>query len=359
MDMRKKKILVDLSILKNIYCGLGQVALNYGRYFAENYTGNEEYELYLLMPKKMFGLFGNKVKYVPSNKINKHFPCFMSKYDVWHSIHQLSRFKSAYKDTKVILTIHDFNFIYEKQNNPKKAARYLKKIQLKINRADKIICISEFAKKETKKYTDLHGKNIQVIHNGVEKLDGEKTRKPDFIKNEKPFFFTIGQIKEKKNFHVLLPLMKLFPNKELYIAGQTGTSYTDLIKNTIETENIANVHLVGTVNNEERIWLYKNCEAFVFPSLFEGFGLPVIEAMYFGKPVFSSKETSLKEIGGNRAFFWDDFNPESMKKVINENLDQFYSSPNEARKNIEYAESFSYKKHMEQYLNVYMKLIRN
>ena len=356
--MKKKKILVDLSILKNINCGLGQVALNYGKYFAENYTGNEDYELYLLLPKKMFGLFGNKVKYVPASKLYKHFPFFMPKFDVWHSIHQLSRFEPTYKDTKVILTIHDFNFIYEKQDNPEKVSRYLKKIQRKIDRADKITCISEFAKKETEKYAQLRGKNIQVIYNGVERLDETKAMKPDFVKSDKPFFFTIGQIKPKKNFHVLLPLMKLFPDKELYIAGQDEGAYADSIKQTIKDENIENAHLVGAISNEERIWLYKNCEAFVFPSLFEGFGLPVIEAMYFGKPVFSSKETSLKEIGGDRAFFWDNFSPESMKKVIDDHLAPFYSSPIEPLKNIEYAESFSYEKHMAQYIKIYKEELK-
>jgi len=151
-------------------------------------------------------------------------------------------------------------------------------------------------------------------------------------------------------------MMKLFPDKELYIAGEKNSKYGDLIERRIREGNLTNVHLVGTVTNEERTWLYKHCEAFLFPSLFEGFGLPVIEAMQFGKPVFSSKETSLKEIGGEYAFFWDNFEPEEMKKVIDKHLDNFYQSSVLAEKNKSYAFSFSYQKHIERYLNIYRQL---
>jgi len=353
MKMRKK-ILIDLSILKYKYCGLGQVAFNYGEYFKKNYTLSEGYELYLLVPRKEFGAFGNDVKYVARGFFHKTFPFLIPKVDVWHAIHQLSPFKPFSKKTKYILTIHDFNFIYEK--TPEKARQYLKKIQRKVDRADKIVCISFFSKQECERYIDLKGKEIEVIYNGVERLDNAKSQCPDFVEKDKPFFFTIGQIVKKKNFHVLLPLMKSFPDKKLYIVGESKKEYGDFLECLIQEENLTNVHLVGTVSNEERVWLYKHCEAFLFPSLLEGFGLPVIEAMQFGKPVFSSKETSLKEIGDKYAFFWDSFEPQEMKKVIDEHLNSFYQAPVLAEKCKAYALSFSYQNHIERYLNIYLAI---
>ena len=351
----KKRILIDLSILKHKYCGLGQIALNYGEYFKKHYTASGEYELYFLLPRNMVGTFGNDIKYVAANFFRKRFPFLMPKVDVWHAIHQLVSYRPYSKKTKYLLTIHDFNFVYEKKS-PEKIRRYLDKIHSKVNRADKITSISQFAKQESERYMDLKGKDIEVVYNGVERLDTHEAKRPDFIKKDNPFFFTIGQIRNKKNFHVLLPLMKLFPNKELYIAGEKNSAYGDLIELKIKEENLTNVHLVGSVTNEERAWLYKHCEAFLFPSLLEGFGLPVIEAMQFGKPVFSSKETSLKEIGDQYAFFWDNFEPEEMKKVIDEQLDNFYKSPALAEKNRAYAFSFSYQRHIESYLNIYLKM---
>jgi len=354
--MKRKKILVDLSILKNINCGLGQVALNYGKYFMQHYSATEGYDLFILLPKKMIGDFGTEVKYISSSWWRKHFPILIPKFDVWHSIHQLSRFRPIYRDTKFILTIHDFNFLYEK--GELKSGLYLKKIQRKIDRAYRIICISNFSKSETERLTNLKGKKVEVIYNGVEQFESDCSKQPDFIKKEKPFFFSIGEIKKKKNFHVLLPLMKMFPEKELYIAGRLGSPYADQILSVIKSENISNVNLVGEITNEERVWLYKNCEAFLFPSLFEGFGLPVIEAMNFGKPVFTTEETSLKEIGGGLTYIWTNFETIYMKSVMDENLTTFYSTPIKAKQNIEYAKSFSYDKHMTGYIKIYNQLLK-
>ena len=152
--------------------------------------------------------------------------------------------------------------------------------------------------------------------------------------------------------------MKMFPDKELYIAGKLGSPYAEQIKSDIESENISNVSLVGEITNEERVWLYKNCEAFLFPSLFEGFGLPVIEAMNFGKPVFTTEETSLMEIGGGLTYIWNNFEPTYMKDVLDEHLKTFYSTSIRAQQNIEYAKTFSYEKHMSEYLKVYNQLLK-
>lgn len=355
--MRKKRVLIDLSMLKNINCGLGQISLNYAHYFMKNYKASEEeFQLYLLLPKKMFGMFGNEVKYVNSTSlINKYLPFFYPKVDLWHNTHQLSRFMPTSYKAKNILTIHDCNFMYEKTERKQK--KYLRKIQKRIDRADVLTFISEFTENDVKKFTNVGNKEMIVIHNAVEQFDANLGKKPAFVGNNKPFFFTIGEIRRKKNFHTLLPLMKLFPEKELYIAGIDKGAYANEIRNTIIAENLTNVHLVGPISSNERIWMYANCQAFLFPSLFEGFGLPVIEAMSFGKPVFSSQETSLKEIGGNHAFFWNSFEPEEMKKVIDDNLDKYLSSPERIQANIDYAQSFSYKNHMAKYFSLYKRML--
>ena len=354
--MKKKRILVDLSILKNVNCGLGQIALNYGNFYKNEFIPSLLFDVYLLVPKKFIGQFGSNVKYIESAWWYKFFPCLLPKMTVWHAIHQRSHFSPFWKSTKYLLTIHDFNFAYEKTG--KKRDKYLSDIQKNINRADKITCISHFAKADTERLADTKGKSIDVIYNGVEHLDQDLAQKPSFVQNEKPFFFTIGEVKEKKNFHTLIDLMKLFPEKMLYIAGNKGNNYAQQIVQRIKTEHIENVFLTGIVTNNERIWLYRNCEAFLFPSLFEGFGLPIIEAMSFGKPVFSSTKTSLKEIGGNCAFFWDNFTPEHMQEVINKNLDTFYKNPNLAKQNIDYAMSFSYGRHIKTYWQIYLQLLQ-
>lgn len=357
--MRKqKKILVDLSELSNTYCGLKQVALAYGNYFKENYRRKEAgYSLTLLMPREMFGMFGKEVYYTSSSSwLHKHCRYLFPPFDVWHATHQLSRFKPAYSRTKFILTIHDLNYLYETTGEEREKKH--RRLQRKARRANEIVCISEFTKRETERNLKLGGKTCKVIYNGVENILRKPALKPSKEIKE-PFFFTIGTIMKKKNFHVLLDMMKLMPSKHLYIAGDsTLEEYGKMIENRIEMEGIKNVSLLGIVSEEEKNWLYMNCEAFLFPSLFEGFGIPVIEAMQFGKPVFSSRETSLKEIGGNFAFFWKNFHPEEMKKLIEENLGDFYCNKDFIKEEIEYANSFSYAKHFEAYMELYIEHFR-
>lgn len=350
---KQRRILVDLSELSNTFCGLKQVALAYGNYFKENYQRKEaDYSLTLLMPRKMFGMFGNEVHYISSSSwLLKHCRYLFPRFDVWHATHQLSRFKPAYPTTKFILTIHDLNYLYETTGEQREQKH--RRLQRKVRRADEIVCISGFTKQEVKKNLKLDGKICKVIYNGVENISKNPARKPD-EEIKKPFFFSIGTIMKKKNFHVLLDLMKLMPDKHLYIAGDSSLEeYGAIIEKRIEAEEIKNVTLLGIVSEEEKVWLYANCEAFLFPSLFEGFGIPVIEAMQFGKPVFSSQETSLKEIGGDFSFFWKNFNPHEMKELIDENLTGFDRNQDFIRKGKEYADLFSYSKHFEEYMKLY------
>lgn len=351
----KKTLLVDLSYLKDLNRGYGQIALNYANYFKENYNPEtSNYDLTLLVPKEFIGSFGNKVKYISStNWFREHFRYLMPQFDVWHNLQYPSRFRPYSKSTKYIFTIHDLNILsLEYEGTQRNVDKNFRRISRHIKQAAVITTISEFSKEQILKHFNLSSTSLKMIYNGVENIVGNPASKPNISIN-KPFFFSLSVFRPKKNFHVLLDMMKLMPDTHLYIAGYNNTEYGKMIKERIKKENIENITLSGIISEEEKNWLYANCKAFLFPSLFEGFGLPVIEAMQFGKPVFSSKETSLKEIGGNFAFFWDNFEAKEMKLLIDESLDAFYSDEKFISDEIEYAGSFSYKKHFEQYEEIY------
>lgn len=343
-----KKVLLDLSVLKHINCGLGQVAYNYGVYFS-NHTF-DDLEITLLLPKKYFGAFGSNVKYLESKEIYTIFPCLIPQFDVWHSIHQLSRFSPSRKATKNILTIHDLNFLYEKEAD--KIEKYRKKIAKKIDRADIITVISNFVKNDVCKNFEIK-KSIEVIYNGVEFLTSDGEQKPKSVNDSTPFIFSIGQMFPKKNFHVLLDAMKLLPQFNLYLVGKKTTEYGQMIENRIKGENIKNVFLLGEIEHIEKIWMYNHCEAFVFPSLFEGFGLPIIEAMFFRKPVISSDKTSLREIGADQVEFLDNFSPDEIAQKILLAIEKAKKFPETLDMKFRYASSFSYQKHFEEYLKLY------
>lgn len=350
-------ILIDLYMLKYPHCGFGQIAWNYARYFKESYVPQPNIEITLLVPPKYKGAFGNNVKYVTGIFFRRYISRLFPKYDLWHSTDQIPRFKPYSKDTTYLLTIHDFNHEYEKTGVALKHAQ--NRINKHIKRADHLIYISQFAASDGKRFSICPDTPHKIIYNGVENLSICKDEVPAGINPNKPFFFTIGEVRQKKNFHVLLDVMKAFPEYELYIAGPHPTDYAKQMIERIEKENITNVHLLGRVDNQHRVWLYRNCKAFLFPSLFEGFGLPVIEAMQFGKPVFSSDKTSLKEIGGKCAYFWTNFEPDYMVKVMKEGLSDFDSNPNRSIAAKEYAASFSYERNIQSIMDFYKELLKD
>ena len=356
-NIQKKKVLIDLSVLKHPYCGLGQIALNYLRLINSLDTDELPFRIVLLVPRKYFGCCGNKVDYVPRKRIYKFLPWLYPKVDVWHAIHQLSPFMPYSSHTRYLLTIHDFNFMYEKSD--KVSAQYKQRIQRRIDLAQTVVCISEFTKSELYKYMHVEDNlPVRVIYDGVEFPQKDVlVAQPEFVapQHSKQFFFSIGEVKEKKNFLSIVKMMKYFPERHLYIAGKDNAPYADTIRKYISDNNLSNVTLTGIVSNSARLWLYQHCEAFLFPSLFEGFGLPVIEAMSLGKPVFCSKETSLKEIGGNQACFFTSFEAEEMAQLIKDNLTQLQEQQ-AVQARADYARRFNYDKHFKQYLDLYTQL---
>lgn len=290
---------------------------------------------------------------VPVRRINKFFPFTLPKVDVWHAVNQQRKLLRIAGGTKFIFTIHDFNFLTEKK--PWKAKMYLRRMQNKVNKAAVVTTISHYVADVIRQHVDLKGKEIRVIYNGVERIDTLEGIKPSFATG-RPFFFTIGQIRRKKNFHLLVDVMRHFPEYDLYICGDAHFAYAEEVRNLIRENQLTNVFLTDVISQSEKIWLYRNCEAFLFPSEGEGFGLPVVEAMQFGKAVFAANRTSLPEVCNGHAIMWEHLDTESMVESIREHLPDFYKDKERLEKIKGHAASFSYEKHIQAYLDLYREL---
>lgn len=349
----RKKVLVCLDRLKHPNCGLGQVSKNIGRKLLE--TNTPELDFSFLLPASGSEEFENKIDTVNLIPHRNFFDGYMGKFDICHVTHQLPSFKFGAAKRNLI-TIHDLNFLFTKSKTKKK--RYLKKLQRNIYKSDAIAFISEFTKKISYKNLDIPGnKIVRVIYNGVT-APGLHFEKPDWLGHKK-FLFSIGQFLEKKNFHVLLPFIKLLPeNIILVIAGENDTNYGTRMRQLVAEQNLkGRVFLPGGISELQKNYLYHHCEAFLFPSIAEGFGLPVIEAMLSNKPVFCSNRTSLEEIGGAFAFFWTDFDPENMLKIFNYGLEKFNNEEFKQHQR-EYAKTFTHEKNTQEYLKLYKELVK-
>lgn len=346
------KVLVDFYRLKEVNSGLGYFSNQLGRSLLSNQT--DSLDVTFMLPRSAGFVLPPPAKIIFTSFFKMIFSRFNNEFDVWHATSQFPMVYPGPK-TKFILTIHDLNFLIEKPKG--KRSRYLKKMQNKLDRADVVTTISFYTKYIVEKNLSLNGKKIHVIYNGVESPESFPSCRPNWMPDKK-FFFSVGYFTVKKNWQAIIDLMTEFDDYHLIISGYKDTKFGKYCENFITQKGLNDrVILSGVVSNEEKSWLYSNCSAFLFPSLAEGFGMPVVEAMKMGKPVFLSTYTSLPEIGGDVAFFFDNFEKDHMKQQIEKGLAAYLSDPKGYSKKIkEHAAKFDWNLAAKQYIELYKSL---
>jgi len=355
---RKKSVFLETHNINNRATGFG--TFNYELIKGLEQLPFDNLELYLnsKKPNELKSEFGDKFKYqqyIGAHRYKNFRP--LKKYDLWHSVNQNSKIEPRY-DTKYLLTVHDVNFVEEISSdmNHKRNLAFIEKLK----KSTAITYISEFAKKQTHQYFNVPNVPEHIIYNGnpISNILDTSNFTPNII-SEKPFFFSIGDFIERKNFQSIVKMMIHITDFNLIIAGNNDKPYGEEIKNCIVENKLENrVFLTGKVSEIEKQYYLKNCTAFLFPSVREGFGLPPIEAMKFGKPVFLSDKTSLPEIGGKNAYYWENFDSEYMKSILFDSLNSFNNNKTELELLlIERANSFDWKIAAEEYLKVYRKCL--
>jgi glycosyltransferase involved in cell wall biosynthesis len=315
-----------------------------------------QFNLNFYVHKRSPYIFEEPVSLVYLSKLHKIVFPGNDRFDLVHFTDQYCRLKPQKVKAKKILTIHDINPVHEKQKPAKKIAAHITKLRNYIAICDKVVTISNFVANDILTYFPEAEGKLSVIYNGADKLHVGENHVPAYLP-KKPFLFAIGFIAPKKNFHVLPALLK-GNDMELVISGIETPYKSKIIEEAIKHGCQDRVTITGTINEEDKAWYYKNCEVFVFPSLAEGFGLPVIEAMHFGKPVFLSKYTSLPEIGGNAAYYFDSFDADAMQEVFAKGMQDF-KDKNLSEKIMAHAATFTWEKTAHQYLQLYKECLEN
>jgi len=242
-----------------------------------------------------------------------------------------------------------------------KERKYLKKLQNNLDRTDSVVAISNYVKQDLLNYCNLRGKEIQVVYNGSNMASNSLANRGMELSsnNDKPFMFTIGTVNRKKNFHVL-PYLLVGNNLELVISGiinQEG--YDNHIMEIAHQLGVAKrIRITGPISEEEKYSYLKKCSLFVFPSIAEGFGLPVIEAMSLGKKVLLSNYTCLPEIGGPEAFFLESTNPDYLIEFGKLNLMDIINGEDRTAEIKSWASQFSWDKAAREYWKLYNELLK-
>jgi len=293
------------------------------------------------------------------------------KVDCFHSPVQTS-LPIFYRHRSVV-TIHDlvqlrFPEMYLKGIGLRSKFRWAAKLFL-TSRAAKLIAISENTKQDIIKYLKVPGHRIDVVYNGVNNqfvplaknslLDGLKSR---FHINGK-FILYVGGFEERKNILRIFRAFHTFfkngaKNVYLVIAGKIDAEGEQILKKMKAEHRDQNVIFTGFIGEDELVSLYNGCEFLIFPSIYEGFGLPALEAMACGKTLISSDTPSLKEVVGDAAICVNPYSEEEIALAISKLMSDIPFRRNLERKSFERAKLFSWKKAAEETLKVYEKVAR-
>lgn len=231
---------------------------------------------------------------------------------------------------KVVATIHDVNHLagVSPISMAKKKYAYLL-FQNAGNKAKLIFTVSEFSKSELIKYTTVNPEKIKVVYCGVDKSFFQNTKNGKDLKLPESYILYVGNVKPHKNLIILLKAYYLLSKElkskyQLVIIGKKEGFITEdkQIDDFITDNNLQDqITFTGYVDDFDLPKIYQEAALFVFPSLYEGFGLPILEALAARTLVISSNAASLQEIGGEAVIYFDPINYSELAQKMTDCLE--------------------------------------
>jgi len=236
--------------------------------------------------------------------------------------------------------------------------KYNKLIQNKkklIKKAEKIIAISENTKKDIIKYYNIPEKKIDVVYLGTS-LYENKSKKIDWLPEK--YILYVGRRGGYKNFNKMIKVIyKILKEENISLVCAGGGKFKNKELKMFDELSIKDNLFQINVNDEELTYLYKNAGCLVFPSLYEGFGLPVIEALKLGCPVVSSDRGSLPEIGKEACLYFDPEKRDSILHSVTKVLFSRKERKNLINKGEKLSKKYDWKICTQKTLQIYKKII--
>ncbi|MFH1509019.1 MAG: glycosyltransferase family 1 protein [bacterium] len=233
-------------------------------------------------------------------------------------------FTSVSSNCKLILTVHDLSYLQYKEYLSWKRKIWHKIVNPKslIKRADKIIAVSESTKRELEDLLNVSQDKIDVIYSGISYKDNKKeiNTKSKYSTGNK-YILALGVLEPRKNIYGLIKafseLNEKYSNYKLVIVGKMGWK-----NKMLSTLNNKNIIYTGYVTEAEKNDLFSKAEVFIYPSFYEGFGFPPIEALLHNKKVITSNTTSFPEIVGQFVTMVDPNNKNDIKQALEININK-------------------------------------
>ncbi|OBX24511.1 glycosyltransferase involved in cell wall biosynthesis [Gelidibacter algens] len=339
--------------------GLGNYSRDLIRMVSHFYPENQ-YVLYNPKPGKVaFQLDANTEETLPNTTFWRFLSSFWRQkaiikqlkedtIDIYHGL--TGEIPRGIQNTKIktIVTIHDLIFAhFPELYKPIDRKIYRNKFQYAADHSDMIIAISEQTKKDIVRFLHIDPKRIKVIYQGCNAAykksysNQELNQTSSKFNLPKKFILNVGTVEKRKN---LLNLVKAIENLNcnLVVVGNDKSDYAQEIRAYINAKGLTNrVHFLKNVNTEELAQIYQMASVFVYPSIFEGFGIPIIEALFSKTPVITSKESCFSEAGGPDSIYIDPNDPRDIEAAIQIVLEDEELRDKMNSKGLDYAQQFN------------------
>lgn len=263
--------------------------------------------------------------------------------DVFHGLNQrLPRRGSA----KMVTTFHDLFVLSGEYSTREFRERFAEQAIEAAERSDLIIAVSEFTKSQVVSYLGYPEGRVRVVPHGVVLPSSVRG-----VENREKVVLTVGAVQKRKNTRRLIEAFEVLgPDWQLWIAGSAGYEAEAMLE-----DLPSNVKVLGYVSDEELAGLYQRAAVFAFPSLDEGFGIPVLEAMANGAAVLTSNVSALPEVAGDAALLVDPLSVEEIGAGLKRLLDLEVRHEFVA-KGLQRAKSFGWERSVEMTAEVYAEL---
>lgn len=229
--------------------------------------------------------------------------------DLFHGLNQ--RLPEA-RMRRAVATFHDLFVLSGEYSTPEFRARFAAQARHAAKRADLLIAVSEFTKSQITGLLGVPPAKVRVIHHGVRAFQLPAAARENII-------LSVGAIQKRKNLGRLVAAFEALENDwRLVLAGSAGFGAAEIGAQIQASPACKRIQLTGYINDRELAQWYARASIFAFPSLDEGFGMPVIEAMAAGLPVVTSDRSALKEVAGNAALLVDPERSDAIAKALRE-----------------------------------------
>lgn len=354
--------------------GLGNYSRNILNALLQYYP---EHTYYLFTPKSKQGLYSatKNQKLIEPQKAWQYFSSFwrsahisseVSKHNIelYHGLSHELPMGIEKSRAKSVVTIHDLIFL-RYPNFYKKTDRiiYKKKFKQACMRADKIIAISQQTKQDIVSFFNIDAQKIDVVYQPINAQYFNKvlTNKTEEVRAKyalpEQFMLYVGTIEERKNLLSVVQALDIKKiNYPLIVIGKP-TLYKEKVKKYMTKAKLRNIVFLNNVSNNDLHAIYSMSKFVVYPSVFEGFGLPVVEAHACGTPVITSNLSSLPEAGGKAAVLINPNLPDEIGEAMLQLIgnEEFYEL--KKKQSVENANRFTYEKAAKNIFDIYNNLV--